>query len=120
MGQNAFECCFGQYNRAVVYYRCLYLEGMEFWDDMNDLKPLDWDMTVKARKLEMDFFKKMRVYTKVPRSQIPADKIITTRWIFINKGDDKAPDYRCRLVGREIKKDQRLDLFAATPPLESL
>ena len=30
------------------------------------------------------------------------------------------PDCRSRLVGREIKKDQRPDLFAATPPLESL
>ena len=30
------------------------------------------------------------------------------------------PDYRARLVGRELKlKDRRLDLFAATPPLES-
>ena len=30
------------------------------------------------------------------------------------------PHDRARLVGREIKKDKRLDLFAATPPLESL
>ena len=36
------------------------------------------------------------------------------------KGDDAKPDHRSRLVGREIKTDNRLDLFAATPPLETL
>ena len=30
------------------------------------------------------------------------------------------PDYRSRLVAKEIKKDNRDDLFAATPPLEAL
>ena len=39
----------------------------------------------------------------------------------INKGDDDRPNYRARLVGCELKmKDHRLDLFAATPPLETL
>ena len=47
-------------------------------------------------------------------------KVISTRWIDQNKGDAAAPNYRARLVGREIKRDKRLDLFAATPPLESL
>ena len=66
----------------------------------------------------MDFFCKMGVYTKVQRQ--PGMKVITTKWIDTNKGDDLNPDYRARLVGREIKKDKLLDLFAATPPLESL
>ena len=30
------------------------------------------------------------------------------------------PDYRSRLVAKEINKDNRDDLFAATPPLEAL
>lgn len=47
-------------------------------------------------------------------------KMITTRWIDVNKGDIDNLDYRSRLVGREIKRDQRPDLFVATPPLESL
>ncbi len=47
-------------------------------------------------------------------------KVITTRWLDTNKGDDQARDYRARLVGRELKRDRRDDLFAATPPLESL
>ena len=36
-------------------------------------------------------------------------KVISTRWIDINKGDDKKPNYR-----------KRIDLFAATPLLEAL
>jgi hypothetical protein len=58
----------------------------------------------------------------VLRGQAAKDgcKVITTRWLDIIKGDSKHPNYRSRLVGREIKMDSRLDLFAATPPLESL
>ena len=37
-----------------------------------------------------------------------------------NKGDTSRPNYRSRLVGREVKYDKRLDLFSATPPLETL
>ncbi len=36
-----------------------------------------------------------------------------------NKGDKEKPEYRCRLVVKEIKKDKREGLFAATPPLEA-
>ena len=36
------------------------------------------------------------------------------------QGDSTNKDYRSRVVGREIKLDDRLDLFAATPPLESM
>ena len=56
----------------------------------------------------------------MPRSAAGNNKVITTRWIDIDKGDDENPNYRARLVGREIKTDERLDLFVATPPLESL
>ena len=47
-------------------------------------------------------------------------KIISTKWLDVNKGDEEANNYRARLVGREIAHDKRDDLFAATPPLESL
>ena len=47
-------------------------------------------------------------------------KVISTKWLDIKKGDDVHPNIRSRLVGRELKLDNRLDLFAATPPLESL
>ena len=72
----------------------------------------------------MDFFRKMRVYDKVPRAAATRDgcRVISTKWVDINKGDQdqKAPNYRARLVGRELKLDSRLDLFAATPPLDAI
>jgi hypothetical protein len=45
---------------------------------------------------------------------------IGTRWVDVNKGDEANPEYRSRLVAQEIKRDNREDLFAATPPLEAL
>ena len=44
---------------------------------------------------------------------------IGTRWIDINKGDKETPEYRSRLVAKEIKRDSRKDVFAATPPIEA-
>ena len=93
----------------------------EFLDDVTG-KGLNKDLAKAARRLEMQFFKKMKVYEKVPRWEAARKgcKVISTRWLDINKGDQANPNYRSRLVGREIKTDTRLDLFAATPPLESL
>ena len=47
-------------------------------------------------------------------------RTITTKWLDVNKGDEQHPQYRARLVGREVAYEKRDDLFAATPPLESL
>ena len=49
-----------------------------------------------------------------------ADRMQVGRWVDINKGDEGNPDYRSRLVAKEINKDRREGLFAATPPLECL
>ena len=47
---------------------------------------------------------------------------IGVRWVDINKGDKIHPEYRSRLVAKEIKKDTSSapDMFAATPPIEAL
>ena len=44
---------------------------------------------------------------------------IGSKWIDINKGDAKAPNYRSRLVAKEIKRGPSDNMFAATPPLEA-
>ena len=44
---------------------------------------------------------------------------IKVKWIDITKGDEVNKEYRSRLVAKEIKRDKRDDLFAATPPLEA-
>ena len=46
----------------------------------------------------------------------PGTAPIGTRWVDVNKGDDDKPEYRSRLVAKEIKTNKREDLFAATPP----
>ena len=101
-----------------AWWQDLY-RGIEFYDDVNEGQKLEWSLVVKARRLEIEYFRKMGVYTKISKYETNG-KVITTRWIDTNKGDEKLPDYRSRLVGREIKTDNRLDLFAATPPLETL
>ena len=65
----------------------------------------------------------MDLYEKVPVSQCyerTGKAPISIRWIDINKGDAEKPNYRSRLVAREINTHKRDDLFAATPPLEAL
>ena len=47
-------------------------------------------------------------------------KVITAKWVDTNKGDTSRPNFRTRLVGREVKYDKRLDLFSATPSMETL
>ena len=93
-------------------------EEFDFVDDVTG-RPLNHKLAAEARKLEIEFFKNMKVYEKVPRwrAKEAGGKVVTTRWIDINKGDGQNPNYRARLVGREIKIDKRLELFAATPPL---
>jgi hypothetical protein len=94
---------------------------MIFWDDITG-EPLSWEGVVNARKEEMEEFRKHKVYKKVPIKQCwdeTGKGPIGVRWIDINKGDADNPEYRSRLVAKEIKKDTREDLFAATPPLEA-
>merc|ERR1712079_981400 len=47
-------------------------------------------------------------------------KIIQVRWIDINKGDEKNPNIRCRLVAKDYNTEEKPELFAGTPPLEAL
>ena len=46
-------------------------------------------------------------------------KIIKSRWVDINKGDDEHENHRSREVGKEINDGSELmeDLFAGMPPL---
>ena len=76
-----------------------------------------------ARQLELEYFEKKHVWDKVPRSEALAKTgkpPISVRWIDTNKGDDDAPNIRCRLVAREIRRAGEDPIFAPTPPLESL
>ena len=81
---------------------------------------LDPKLVIDARELEMDYFRKMRVYDKVPREQSEGKPMVKTMWIDINKGDSASPNIRSRLVGKEYRVEEDPGLYAATPPLEAL
>ena len=55
---------------------------------------LDPELVVKARQLETDYCRQMGVYHKVQRrtTQQHGGNTIGTRWIDINKGNEKMPD----------------------------
>ena len=91
------------------------------WDDVSSAE-LNPKLVKEARDVEMQFFKSMGVYTRVPRSEqkTTGGKIIQTRWVDVNKGDVSKPNYRSRLVGKEFRTGVDDSLFAATPPLEAL
>ena len=92
-------------------------DDCDFYDDISGVK-LDHRLSVEARKKEIDFFKDRKVYTK--RAREPWMKVIRTKWLDVNKGDEANPNIRARLVGCEVAKEKRDDIFAATPPLECL
>ena len=93
----------------------------EYFDNLSGER-LDKELVKKARAEEMKEFAKYGVYKKVPISECFAKTSkgpIGVRWVDVNKGDDKNPNYRSRLVAQELNKDKRPDLFAAMPPLEA-
>ena len=97
-------------------------EEGEFWDSVTGV-PLIPQLVIQAREEEMKEFRKHEVYVKVPIKEClerTGKKPIGVTWVDVNKGDERRPKYRSRLVAKEIKKDRRGYLFAATPPLEAL
>ena len=62
--------------------------GKEFYGDVHG-KWLDKDRAIGARRLALEFVRKMGVYTEVPRSKAGPSKVITTKWIDTDKGMQK-------------------------------
>ena len=93
--------------------------GTEFWDDV---KQLNWELAVQARKLEMELFKETACSRKYFETLLRrwVARSSPQNWVDTKKGDSSRPNCRSRLVGREVKYDKRLDLFSETPPLETL
>ena len=90
-----------------------------YYDDISGAA-LPTELVEDAIKEEMAEYNKHQVYTKVPIQEcwdVTGRKPIGIRWVIVNKGDDISPNVRARLVGKEFKTDNRMDLFAATPPL---
>ena len=69
----------------------------------------------------MTEFDKHAVYTKVPIQECwdnTGKAPIGVKWVDDNKGDNVHPEYRSRLVAKDINSHKRGDLSAATPPVE--
>ena len=97
--------------------------GMQAFDDTSG-EALIPGMVKKARLEEMEYFRSMKVYEKVPIAEClsaTGHKPIGVRWVDINKGDTANPNYRSRLVAKEFRgNDDRPEWYAATPPSECL
>ena len=96
-------------------------EGGGAWDDVTGM-PLDRKQVQAARAEEIEYVRGKKVWTKIPRAEAVKQgiKIVKTRWIDINKGDDLKPVYRSRFVAKEFNDGEAQGLFAGTPPLEAL
>ena len=97
-------------------------EEERFYDSVTG-QPLRADLVRAARKEELKFFLTMQVWAKRRRSEAyerMGKGPISVKWVDTNKGDDEAPNYRSRLVAREIRRKGEDPIFAPTPPLESL
>jgi hypothetical protein len=81
---------------------------------------LDPVLVAKGKEEELKYFKTKTVWEIVARASSEGRKIVGTRWICSNKGDEDNPEIRCRLVCQEVKTYQTEEFFAATPPLETL
>ena len=100
----------------------------EYWDSITGA-PLDPELVERARSDELAWVRKQCVYRKVPIEQCLSTtgrQPISLKWLDRNKGDSQSPNYRSRLVVREIKRSSKTDdlpeheLFSAMPPLEAL
>ncbi len=99
----------------------VHAEG-EFFDAITGQR-LRADLVRAARREELEYFAMKRVWAKVPRREAlrrQGKPPITVKWLDINKGDEEHPNYRSRLVAREVRKAWESRIFAPTPPLEAL
>ena len=98
-------------------------EAPWYYDDVSG-KPLDTQMVQAARREECQVIQTMGVWEPIPRPK--NEKVISTRWVDVNKGDEQRPKYRSRLVARELKvksgqsETHWSDFFASMPPITAL
>ena len=76
--------------------------------------------------MEISVINQMQVWEVFDR---PSNKkVVATRWVDVNKGDEKNVKYRSRLVAKEIKRLKRsngtpcswTDFFSSMPPITAL
>jgi len=94
----------------------------KFRDDVSGQVLLD-SLVGEAQQKELDYFESKQVWELRPRAECQAQtgkRPISVRWVLTNKGDDEQPNYRARLVARQIRHAGIESVFAPTPPLEAV
>ena len=93
------------------------------WDD-NKGGWLDPDSCAQARREEVEWIRRHKMYTKVRRETCfrETEKApIKTGWAETDKGQPEKPtNLRARWIAKEYKTHARPELHAPTPPLEAL
>ena len=99
--------------------------GLTAWDDVHGDK-LDMKLVRKGRKEEIDYMEFRGIWEICDEDEAWRETghgPVSTKWVDTNKGTKDEPLVRCRLVARDFRKKgekDREDLFAATPPLETI
>ena len=92
------------------------------WDD-NQGGWLDPELCAKARREEVEYIRRHKMYTNVSREACLRETgraPIKTGWAETDKGQPGKPNVRARWVAKEYKTQERPELYASTPPLEAL
>ena len=84
------------------------LEEEDEWavDDLSG-EAIDVKLAKAARAEEIAFMKSIGVYEEVDEKEcwkMVQRGPISVRWVDVNKGDDSCPNYRSRLVAREVRQ----------------
>ena len=94
-------------------------QGETVYRDALTGQPLISSLVEAARRKELQYFAEKAVWKLRPRAEAYANMgkpPITVKWVDVNKGDDDVPNYRSRLVAREIRPPGEASIFAPTPP----
>jgi len=94
----------------------------QYKDDLSGQTLVD-SLVHEAMNKELEYFDDKAVWELRPREecqQKTGRKPVTVRWVLTNKGDDGTPNYRARLVARQIRHAGVESIFAPTPPLEGV
>ena len=92
------------------------------WDD-NKGGWLDPELCAQAKREEVEYIRRHKMYTRVPRGTClreTGEAPIKTGWAETDKGQPGKPNVRARWVAKEYKTHARPELHAPTPPLEAL
>ena len=99
------------------------MQGSAVYKDALTGQPLVAEPVPVARRKELQYFADKAVWRLRPRAEAYANigkPPITVKWVDVNKGGDDEPNYRSRLVAREIRLPGEASIFAPTPPPEAL